>query len=288
MRKREELRLLEAIHALRAIHAQSIEDGTPNEVLERLRAALRELERRDPKEREDEVEIVGTPHDVTARVAPALERRRIDEDLRRVQNVDAIGTLAGGVVHELNNVLYVILGNAELGLKKISPESPAHKNLSEILAAARRGADVIHRTLQEVDRKPVRLGRESVLFVDDEPRVARLAQEILESLGYSVEALTSSRTALERFRAEPERFDVVVTDQTMPHLAGDVFAREILRVRPDTPIVLCTGVSENLDGGAWSEIGIHSFLRKPFGQEQLGSTVRRALDERRGEEWQRS
>jgi len=134
----------------------------------------------------------------------------------------------------------------------------------------------------------VEIGTESVLFVDDEPRVARLGQEILESLGYSVEALTSSRAALERFRADPAQFDVVVTDQTMPHLTGDALAREVLRVRPDIPVVLCTGFSERLDGGGWSEIGIHSFLKKPFGLEQLGSTVRRALDESRGAQWPRS
>lgn len=392
--------------------------------------------------------LVGSFHDVTDRVEADLERRRVEDELRHVQKIDAIGTLAGGVAHDFNNVLYVILGNTELSLKKISEDHPARKNLREILSAARRGADVTNRILaysrvgsalqqaselgavvaetrdflaatlpssteivfrgdpsgwfvpvgaadlqqvlvnlctnashamssagqvrihfdrnrdeggagsvrivveddgngmppallqhvfepyfttkprgkgtglglavaqgtvkgaggtieidsevgrgtsvtitlpliarpaDRIDTDPMLpQGRESVLFVDDEPRVVRLGQELLESLGYTVEALTSSRVALEQFGADPQRFDIVVTDQTMPQLTGDAFAREIQRIRPGTPVVLCTGLSERLDPGEWHELGVYFFLQKPFGLEQLGTTVRRALDESRG------
>jgi PAS domain S-box-containing protein len=126
----------------------------------------------------------------------------------------------------------------------------------------------------------VRGGSERVLFVDDEPPVATAGERMLASLGYWVTALTSSEEALERFRARPERYDLVVTDQTLPRMTGTTLAQELLRIRPDLPIVICTGHSEGLDHEKAKAIGAKMLLTKPFGQKQLGEAVRKALDEK--------
>ena len=87
-------------------------------------------------------------------------------------------------------------------------------------------------------------GDERILFVDDEADLSRIAKEVLENLGYQVVAETSSTSALELFKAQPSRFDLVITDLTMPKLTGLQLSQELIRIRPDIPIILCTGFSE--------------------------------------------
>ena len=86
-------------------------------------------------------------------------------------------------------------------------------------------------------------GRERILFIDDEEALAEMGQEILSELGYQVESKTGSREALAILRLDPSRFDLVVTDQTMPEMTGVELTREILAIRPDMPIIMCTGYS---------------------------------------------
>ena len=89
-------------------------------------------------------------------------------------------------------------------------------------------------------------GSERILLVDDEPAVMEMATSILEHLGYKVTCQTDSVSALEIFRSSPDEFDLVITDYTMPKLTGLDFAREVRRIRPDMPILLCTGFSEKI------------------------------------------
>jgi CheY-like chemotaxis protein len=130
--------------------------------------------------------------------------------------------------------------------------------------------------LEQLRSSPVR-GTESVLFVDDESALALLGREMLQWLGYRVEAFESSTRALEAFRLEPRRFDIIVTDQTMPGLSGDALAREARRVRPDIPVILCTGFSHTLTPEQAAELGIDAYLYKPLVAEELGAAIREVL-----------
>jgi CheY-like chemotaxis protein len=121
-------------------------------------------------------------------------------------------------------------------------------------------------------------GHERLLFVDDEPALTEMAEEILTGLGYEVAVETSPRAALARFRLDPSRFDLVVTDQTMPETTGINLARELLAVRPDVPVILCTGFSQTATEKSAKEAGVRAFVMKPLTKGELARTVRKALD----------
>lgn len=123
-------------------------------------------------------------------------------------------------------------------------------------------------------------GSEKILLIDDEPLVGRTAQGLLEALGYAVEATTSSGEALANVRANPARYDLVVTDQTMPDMTGDTLAREILRIRSDMPIILCSGHAERTLVEQANDGRIRAYLTKPVELVQLAESVRRVLDAR--------
>jgi len=124
-----------------------------------------------------------------------------------------------------------------------------------------------------------RSGTERILLVDDEAMLVELWKTVLEGLGYRVAANNSVKEALDLFLASPDDFDLIVTDQTMPEMSGDSFAREIMRIRPEIPVILCTGHSEVIDEQKALAIGVRAFLMKPLSAQQLVEAVRRALDE---------
>ncbi len=121
-------------------------------------------------------------------------------------------------------------------------------------------------------------GHERVLFVDDEEVLVDMGKELLGELGYRVTAGTSSLKALALFEADPSRFDVIITDQTMPDMTGVTLARAILALRPDIPIILCTGFSHSVDAESAESSGIAAFVMKPLTKRELALTVRRVLD----------
>jgi CheY-like chemotaxis protein len=121
-------------------------------------------------------------------------------------------------------------------------------------------------------------GREKVIVVDDEEQIVRMQEQMLNQLGYRVTAFTDSISALERFDDSPYSFDVVLTDLTMPKLTGDRLAREMLKIRPDIPIILCTGFSELIDEKTAHEMGIRKLLFKPVVKAELADALRDALD----------
>ena len=124
-------------------------------------------------------------------------------------------------------------------------------------------------------------GVERILFVDDEAPIAKMGGQILERLGYSVTTRTSSIEALELFRAKPEAFDLVITDMTMPNMTGDALAVELMKIRPDIPVILSTGYSKRMSYETASEIGIKAFAYKPMVKADLAKTVRQVLDDAR-------
>ena len=126
--------------------------------------------------------------------------------------------------------------------------------------------------------EPLPRGSEHILLVDDETPVLTLQQRMLERMGYQVTARTGSLEALALFTAQPEIFNLVLTDMTMPDMTGEQLAREILRLRPDTPVVLFTGYSKAMSEEKARDLGIRAFLYKPVVKEQLARTIRHALD----------
>ncbi len=128
------------------------------------------------------------------------------------------------------------------------------------------------------DQDVIPLGKETILFVDDEETIVRLGKELLSSLGYTVEVHTNSQEALHAFRHDPERFDLVITDQAMPGLTGEALSRELLRIRPELPIILCTGFSHIMTAEKAKALGIQAYLMKPLAIRDLAPIVRHVLD----------
>ncbi len=121
-------------------------------------------------------------------------------------------------------------------------------------------------------------GSERILFVDDEEMLVEWGQAALERLGYQVTVTTNSTEALKTFSADPSVFDLVITDHAMPHMAGSELSSELLKIRPDIPIILCTGHSENMSREKAKDLGIKEFLTKPLNKQELAEAVRRVLD----------
>ncbi len=130
-----------------------------------------------------------------------------------------------------------------------------------------------------VTRAPLPTGTERILFVDDEEYQVEMGKQVLELLGYRVMTETSSPEALRMFRAKPDEFDLVVTDMIMPNMTGDVLAKEIMTIRSDVPIILCTGYSEKITPAKAKALGIKEVVLKPAVVEEIARTVRRVLDQ---------
>jgi len=120
-------------------------------------------------------------------------------------------------------------------------------------------------------------GSGTILFVDDESMLVDVQQRMLAELGYRVVCKRDSLEALAAFKAAPSSYDVVITDQTMPHMTGCELAQKLLAVRPDIPVILCTGFSERVSEETVREIGIRAFVMKPYNMRQLGHTLRKVL-----------
>ncbi|MDD4195281.1 MAG: PAS domain S-box protein [Syntrophorhabdaceae bacterium] len=121
-------------------------------------------------------------------------------------------------------------------------------------------------------------GRECILFVDDEDLLVELNNERLSQLGYDVVGTTSSLEALKVFRKEPWRFNLVITDYTMPDMTGVELARRLLQARSDIPIILCTGYNDDISPEKAKKAGIREFLLKPQSKRELDQAIRRILD----------
>lgn len=123
-------------------------------------------------------------------------------------------------------------------------------------------------------------GHECILFVDDEESLARFGGEMLESLGYYPVVRTSAMAAWEAFQAAPQRVDLLIADQSMPGMTGDRLIQRCLRIRPDLPVILCTGSEQQLSEEDARSQGIAEFILKPLMLNDLAHTIRRVLDRR--------
>ncbi len=125
--------------------------------------------------------------------------------------------------------------------------------------------------------EPTPKGEERVLVVDDDEVQMRSIQNALQRIGYRVVGKTDPREALEAFRAGADDYDLVITDEVMPDLPGNLLSQELLRIRPDIPIILCTGFRGAFEDGEAERMGIKDFVIKPFGVDELAKKIRRVL-----------
>jgi PAS domain S-box-containing protein len=149
-----------------------------------------------------------------------------------------------------------------------------------------------HVYIPKVDSAPVKEtaaqkklegGTEHLLIVDDEQPILLLEEEMLSPLGYRITACPTAGEALEKFRASPASFDLVITDMNMPKILGIDLAREMQRIRPDIPIILCTGFSDRIDAEKAKSLGIREYIEKPIVRTALAGAIRRVLTGKTGD-----
>ncbi len=121
-------------------------------------------------------------------------------------------------------------------------------------------------------------GTERILLIDDDPSLVKMTGQMLERLGYRVTGMTESTAAIERFQTSPHDFDLVITDMAMPNMSGDQLAAQLLKMRNDIPILLCTGHSDTVDEKEARRMGIRGFALKPLDRAKLAKAVRAVLD----------
>lgn len=123
-------------------------------------------------------------------------------------------------------------------------------------------------------------GREHILFVDDELLLTNMVSQMLTNMGYHVTACNKPADALKLFLHGPEQFDLIISDVTMPEMGGDDMVQEMMKIRPDLPVLLCTGYSESITEKIASNIGVRALMHKPLVRHELSSTIRNVLDDR--------
>ncbi len=139
-------------------------------------------------------------------------------------------------------------------------------------------------TLSKDSGAKIKGGSERVLIVDDEESIVGILEDQLRQLGYSVTSSTSSLEALQVFRQAPAQYDIVITDMTMPEMTGDQLSRELIKIRQDVPIILCSGYSSLMDKDRARELGIKAYVMKPVVKSVLAQKIREVLDEKRDEQ----
>jgi PAS domain S-box-containing protein len=128
------------------------------------------------------------------------------------------------------------------------------------------------------DLDPLPTGTERIIFIDDEEMVANIGKDMCELLGYKVTTMTDSIEALELINKNPDQFDLAITDQTMPRLTGVELAKQVLKIKPGLPIILCTGFSSKVDREKAKEVGIREFASKPLNRRDIAKLIRQVLD----------
>ncbi len=173
-----------------------------------------------------------------------------------------------------------------LGLSVVHGIVKGHKGEITVHSEIGKGTtfEVFFPIIKEEAEKPsvikaaIPKGDERILFVDDEEAIVELGRKGLKRLGYRVEATTSAQKALAMFRDDPDGFDIVITDMTMPDMSGDKLAEEIMKTRPGIPVVLCTGYSDHISEEKARAMGVSAFMLKPISGKELAVSIRQVLD----------
>ena len=162
------------------------------------------------------------------------------------------------------------------GFVTVASAGPGHGTIFQIFLPAVAMQEPESETLSE----SLPGGNEHILFIDDEPDIVEVANEMLTALGYRVTAMHKSQQALEIFERSPRDFDLVITDRTMPKMAGLELAGRIRALRPEIPIILCSGYGLDLDEESIQGREISAALAKPLNFKNIAETIRAVLDEK--------
>jgi len=122
------------------------------------------------------------------------------------------------------------------------------------------------------------LGTETILFVDDEQAIADMNQKVLEKLGYRVEVKLNPVEALDLFQLNPDTFDLVITDMTMPQMTGVKLAQRLKKIRSDIPVIICTGHNSLIDEEKAKQLGVAGYLMKPASMSKIAKVIRNVLN----------
>ncbi|MEW6381384.1 MAG: PAS domain S-box protein [bacterium] len=168
-------------------------------------------------------------------------------------------------------------GGTGLGLSVVQGIVKGHGGMITVSSTLGKGTafHIFLPKIEEKDTQPeeipehIPLGRERILLIDDEISLINVGQQMLKHLGYEVVATTSSLEAIKLFCAQPEQFDLAIIDQTMPTMSGTEVAKRLMAIRPDFPIILCTGYSETVTEEKAMDMGIKKFIMKPFDMHTL-------------------
>jgi len=133
-------------------------------------------------------------------------------------------------------------------------------------------------SILQAPKKQQTQGNETIMIVDDEESIRQTCGNYLQSLGYQVELFENGIEALKRFNVNSIKFDLIITDLTMPGLSGDKLAKEILKIQPEIPIILCTGYSEEVTESKAIQLGISKFVKKPLSNYDLSVIIREIFD----------
>lgn len=175
-----------------------------------------------------------------------------------------------------------------LGLAVVYGIVGAHKGAIQVKSEPGKGTtfDVFFPSIRSVaTQDPISYeqpspGEESILFVDDEATLVRLAAKLLEKCGYKVAGQTNPIEALELFKADPYKFDLVITDMTMPHMTGNQLVKALQKIRPDVPIIITTGYSDKMSPEKAQMLGIQDFIMKPLSYSDLTNRIRKTFDQK--------
>lgn len=209
------------------------------------------------------IRMMGSHLDITEQKAAETARRNLELQLRQSQKMQAIGTLAGGVAHDFNNILLAISGNVQLALTDCPADDPMRTSLLEIQRA----------TARATQEEQPRGARQCILYLDDEDSLVLLISRFLERLGYRVAGFTDPQRALEAFREQPDAYDAFVTDLAMPHLSGVEVTRQVLALRSDIPVIMTSGYVRPEDEATARSLGVRAMVLKPNTVEELARVL---------------
>lgn len=217
--------------------------------------------------------------------------------LQQSPKLETIGTLAPGISHDLNNILSGIFGYAQLAKTSLNNSQKASEYIDHVLTAAQRAAELVQQVLTSSrgagdQKKPAseestpavsenrpQSSKKTIMLVDDEKAIRQIYEEFLTGHGYEVKLFENGAAALNAFEADPKGVDLVITDMTMPELTGDKLSEKILEIRPDMPIFLWCGFSEDISEDTAIQMGIKKYIQKPISPRDLLQSILRIFDE---------
>ena len=217
--------------------------------------------------------VLGIARDITERKHAEEERKQLEDQLRQSHKMEAIGTIAGGIAHDFNNILGIIIGNMELAIDTIEAWNPARLNLEEIKKAGLRASDVVKQLLN-FSRKT----EQRKQTIDVRSLIKESTKLLRSSIPASIDIQFDIPDGLRTIKADPTQIHQVLINMTMPHISGDQLNKEVLKIRPEMPVILCTGFSNRIDMDQAIALGAHSYIEKPLEKTRLAHSVRKALE----------